>query len=214
VVGTLHAFPRGSYLRNLQTVGGKWLRPVPWCSDYCFEYGYPYFCLCRPLGFYIGAIYHFVEPRLCQAKFYVIGDKAPPEVIALASETVIITGLQPDIRPYFDSVELSIAPLRFGAGVKGKVNQSMGFGVPVVATSIGVAGMSLMDREDILIADNPNDFAQALIELDESEELWNRVSENVTEKTRALYSSEVAQEQLSSSLQRRSHSAFRSREQF
>ena len=64
--------------------------------------------------------------------------------------------------------------MRFGAGVKGKINQSMAFGVPVVATSLAVEGMELTDREDILVADEPEDFARALIELYESKELWNR----------------------------------------
>ncbi len=89
------------------------------------------------------------------------------------------------MRPFFDSVKLSVAPLRFGAGVKGKINQSMAFGVPVVATSVAVDGIELRDREEILVADEPEDFAKALIELYESEELWNRLSENGLTKTRA-----------------------------
>jgi glycosyltransferase involved in cell wall biosynthesis len=80
--------------------------------------------------------------------------------------------------------------------VKGKINQSMGFGVPVIATSVAVEGTKLRDREDILVADEPEDFAQALIELYESEELWNRLSENGIRKTRVLYSTEAAREKL------------------
>ena len=100
------------------------------------------------------------------------------------------------MRPFFDSVRLSVAPLRFGAGVKGKINQSMAFGVPVVATSLGVEGTELRDREDIMVVDQPEDFARALIELYESEELWNRLSENGIRKTRALYSVDAARENL------------------
>src|SRR4029453_12733513 len=95
------------------------------------------------------------------------------------------SGLQRGVRHFFESVKLSVAPLRFGAGIKGKINQSMGFGVPVVATSLAVDGMPLTNRKDILVADEPQDFAHALIELYESEELWNRLSENGTRKTRA-----------------------------
>ena len=117
-------------------------------------------------------------------------------MIALASENIVVTGLQRDVRPYFDNVKLSIAPLRWGAGVKGKINQSMGLGVPVVATSLAVEGMALTDHEDVLVADEPGDFARALIELYESEELWNRLSENGIRKTRALYSIDAARERL------------------
>jgi glycosyltransferase involved in cell wall biosynthesis len=147
--------------------------------------------------FFVERVYPLVSKRLRDAKFYIVGDKAPPEVVALATEKIIVTGLQKDVRPFFENVKLSVAPLRFGAGVKGKVNQSMGFGVPVVATSLAVEGMGLIDREDVLVADTPEDFAGALIELYESEELWNGLSENGVKKTRALYSVEAARERLS-----------------
>ena len=123
-------------------------------------------------------IYPLVSEHLRDAKFYIIGDKPPPEIVALATERIVVAGLQKDVRPFFDSVKLSVAPLRFGAGVKGKINQSMAFGVPVVATSLAVEGMGLTDREDILVADKPEDFARALIELYESKELWTQLSEN------------------------------------
>src|SRR5207302_7150462 len=108
-------------------------------------------------------------------QFLYNGQQAPSEVVALATDNVIVAGLQPDVRPFFESVKLSVAPLRYGAGIKGKINLSMGFGVPVVATSLAVEGIALTDREDILIADEPEDFARAIIELYESEELWNRL---------------------------------------
>ena len=146
--------------------------------------------------FFVQEIYPLVSEHLPDAKFYIIGDKAPPEIVALATERIIVAGWQRDVRPFFDSAKLSVAPLRFGAGIKGKINQSMGFGVPVIATSLAVEGMGLSDREDILVADRPEDFAQALVELYESEKLWNRISENGIEKTRSVYSPEAAREKL------------------
>ena len=146
--------------------------------------------------FFLRKIYPIVSSRLPEAKFYIIGDKPPPEIVALATERVVVAGLQRDARPFFDSVKLSIAPLRFGAGVKGKINQSMALGVPVVATSVAAEGMELKDREDVLLADEPEEFAQALIEVYESEELWNRISENGIRKTHALYSADAARKKL------------------
>ena len=146
--------------------------------------------------FFAREIYPLVKPELATSKFFIIGDKAPPEVIALADENVIVTGLVPDARPYFDNVKLSIAPLRYGAGVKGKVNQSMGLGVPVVATSIAVEGMGLTNREDVLIADDPKSFARALLEVYSSSELWDRISEAGVRKTEAMFSRATAERQL------------------
>ncbi|MGH7983771.1 MAG: glycosyltransferase [Candidatus Udaeobacter sp.] len=146
--------------------------------------------------FFLQKIYPMVRERLREAKFYIIGDKTPPEIGALAGERIVITGLQRDVRPFFESVRLSVAPLRFGAGVKGKINQSMAWGVPVVATSVAVEGMELTFGEDVLVADEPEEFARALVTLYESAELWNRLSQNGIEKSRLLYSAEVARERL------------------
>jgi GT2 family glycosyltransferase/glycosyltransferase involved in cell wall biosynthesis len=146
--------------------------------------------------FFAQEILPLVWQELKTEKFYIIGDKAPPSVLALADERVVVTGLVPDARFYFDTVKLSVAPLRYGAGVKGKINQSMGFGVPVVATSIAVEGMGLADRENVLVADSPQDFAKALIELYSSSSLWERLSDAGIVKTRALYSRVAAEKQL------------------
>jgi len=146
--------------------------------------------------FFLKKIYPLIGGYLGNAKFYIIGDKVPPEIVALANEKIIVAGLQRDVQPFFDSVRLSVAPVRFGAGVKGKINQSMAFGVPVVATSVGVEGTGLRDREEILVANEPEDFAKALIELYQNEQLWNRISENGLNKTRALYSTDAARKKL------------------
>jgi glycosyltransferase involved in cell wall biosynthesis len=170
--------------------------PFPLRRDWLFIGGFQHPPNIDAVLFFLEQIYPLISERLGDAKFYIIGDKAPPEIVALANEKIIVAGLQRDVRPFFDSVRLSVAPLRFGAGVKGKINQSMAFGVPVVATSLAVEGTELRDREDILVADEPEDFAQALIELYESEELWNRLSENGIKKTRVSYSTEAARKKL------------------
>ena len=164
--------------------------------DFLFIGGFQHTPNTDAVLFFLKEIYPLVKDRLHQAKFYIIGDKPPPEVVALAGKGIVITGLQKDVRPFFESVRLSVAPLRFGAGVKGKINQSMAWGVPVVATSVAVEGMELTFGEDVLVADEPEEFARALVTLYESPELWTRLSQNAIEKTRSLYSAEAARERL------------------
>ena len=164
--------------------------------DFLFIGGFQHTPNIDAVVYFVREIYPLVKPQLRDAKFYIIGDKAPPSVVALGSENVIVAGLQADVRPYFESVKLSVAPLRWGAGVKGKINQSMGFGVPVIATSVAAEGMGLTHGEDILVADDPENFAKALLELYNSEDLWNRLSKNGIKKTKLLYSKEVARKQL------------------
>src|SRR5213079_1983130 len=165
-------------------------------NDFLFIGGFQHKPNIDAVLFFARDILPIVQARLPDAKFYIIGDKAPPAVVALASENIIVTGLQPNVRPFFDSVKLSVAPLRYGAGVKGKINQSMAFGVPVVATSLAIEGMGLVDGEDIVVADEPKEFGRALIELYQSEELWTRLSENGIRKTRALYSPDAARKKI------------------
>jgi GT2 family glycosyltransferase len=172
------------------------LTPFALRHDWLFIGGFQHRPNIDAVLFFVEKIYPLVRDRLPEAKFYIIGDKAPPEIVALASERIIVAGLQRDVRSFFDSVRLSVAPLRFGAGIKGKINQSMAFGVPVVASTVAVEGMNLTDHEHVLIADDPQDFARALIELYESEELWERLSQNGINKTQELYSADAAREKL------------------
>jgi O-antigen biosynthesis protein len=89
-----------------------------------------------------------------------------------------------------------VAPLRYGAGVKGKVNQSMAFGVPVVATPVAVEGMDLQHRINVLVADNPKAFGDAVVELYQSEELWQKIAKNGIQRTIESFSVEAARKQL------------------
>ncbi len=180
---------------NIVDVAGS-IAPFALRQDWLFIGGFQHRPNIDAVLFFVEKIYPFVCDRLPDAKFYIIGDKAPPEIVALACDGIIVAGLQRDVRSFFGSVRLSVAPLRFGAGIKGKINQSMAFGVPVVATSIAVEGMNLTDHKDVLVADEPQDFARALIELYESEQLWTRLSQNGVNKTQELYSADAAREKL------------------
>ncbi len=137
-------------------------------------------------------IFPRVLNRLPDAVFQVIGPDAPPEVLELASPSIQVLGYIPDVRPLFDRARVSVAPLRFGAGVKGKVNQSMALGVPTVLTSIAAEGMYLVHEENALIADDPDRFADEVVRLWTSRELWERVSAQGRESIREHFSVEAA----------------------
>ena len=72
-----------------------------------------------------------------------------------------VLGHVPDVRPWFESLRLTIAPLRYGAGTKGKVATSLAAGVPCVATPIAAEGMALADA-GVIVADSAGDFAEAI----------------------------------------------------
>ncbi|CAF2120977.1 unnamed protein product [Rotaria magnacalcarata] len=81
-----------------------------------------------------------------------------------------------DLQHMYSKTRVAIAPLRVGAGVKGKINQAMKLGVPIVATPIAVEGMNVNDGQDCLVADSPRDFARSIISLFQDCHLWERLS--------------------------------------
>jgi GT2 family glycosyltransferase/glycosyltransferase involved in cell wall biosynthesis len=133
-----------------------------------------------------------VRERLPGVTTYIVGSKVPPPIEALAAPDLVITGYVPDVAPYFTGCRISIAPLRYGAGVKGKVNLAMSYGLPVVATTPSVEGMHLREDEDVLVADDAAGFADAIVRLYRDEGLWNRLAANGRENIERHFSRAVA----------------------
>jgi len=123
---------------------------------------------------------------------YIVGSKVPANVRALAAEDFVVTGYVPDVTPYFTGCRVSIAPLRYGAGVKGKINLAMSYGMPVVATTPSIEGMFLVPEQDVLVADDAKAFADAIVRVYNDEALWERLAAGGRENIRAHFSRDVA----------------------
>ncbi len=152
--------------------------------------------------FFAVEILPLVRRRLPGVRFHVVGSDPPREVRALESDDVLVHGFVQDLEPLLRTCRVSVAPLRWGAGVKGKINLSMSRGLPVVATSLAAEGMSLTPGEDVLTADDPEGFAAAVAALHTDEALWNRLSANGRENVRTHFSVEAAREALARVLER------------
>ena len=137
-----------------------------------------------------------ILPRVLEAipelRLHVIGSKVTDAIRAVASEHVIVHGFVDDIGPAMDGARISVAPLRYGAGVKGKVNMAMSYGLPVVATSMAVEGMHVQSGIEVLIADSAEAYADAVIKLYNDEALWKRLSANGLDNVRTHFSFEAA----------------------
>lgn len=130
------------------------------------------------INYFVDGVYPLVRREITDMRFYIIGHNPPDSIKSLGCSDVVVTGHVPDLALYFNNCRLSVAPLRFGAGVKGKVLTSMSYGVPVVGSSIAAEGLHLIDGRDVLVADNPDDFCKAVVTLYQEEMLWNAISEN------------------------------------
>ncbi|WP_310992336.1 glycosyltransferase [Aequorivita marina] len=113
-------------------------------------------------------------------KIDIIGSYAPQEILDLNSENFRVLGFVEDISEFFNKAKLFVAPLAFGAGIKGKIGQSLEFGLPLITTEIGAEGFDFSPYEDHMIAsmDDPIDFAEKIIALYNDEKLWRQVSNN------------------------------------
>ena len=146
--------------------------------DIVFVGGYNHAPNVDAVRHFVAEIMPLIRIRLPNVNFYVVGSNPPIEIQALASEDVIIKGFVDDLPLLLDKLRVSIAPLRYGAGIKGKIGTSMAVGLPVVATSLAAEGMSLTNGENILVADGAEHFADAVMRLYQDELLWNHISNN------------------------------------
>ncbi len=127
---------------------------------------------------YAREVHPRVQAALPDVVFHVIGSEVTPAVQALAGTGLVVHGFVEDIAPMMDGCRIALAPLRYGAGVKGKVNMAMSYGLPVVATPMAVEGMHVTAGEDVLVTADADAFADAVITLYGDEALWNRLSRN------------------------------------
>ena len=149
---------------------------------------------------FVREILPLVNRVLPELKLIVVGGKLPAEILQLASANVEILGFVPDIEPLLAQAKLSVAPLRYGAGVKGKVNMSMAHGLPVIATHAAIEGMHCQHGFDVLIADDPQIFAEQIVRAYSDAALWLSLSNAGLENVQQHFSIEVARAAVRSAL--------------
>jgi len=101
-----------------------------------------------------------------------LGAEPPADVRALAGPRVRVPGFIHDVSDYFRSARMFVAPIRFGAGVKGKIGQALSYGVPVITTPVGAEGFAFVHEESALIAEDTAAFAEQICRLWTDRDLW------------------------------------------
>ncbi|MDX6596824.1 MAG: hypothetical protein QOE87_711, partial [Gaiellales bacterium] len=131
------------------------------------------------------------------ARLTIAGFRPTGEVKELAGPRVEVVGQVPAMGPLLDAHRISVAPLRFGAGIKGKVCEALAAGLPVVTTSVGTEGMDLAPGDEVLLeADAPEAYAAAVVRLLRDDALWSRLAEGGRGYVEARLSSRAAAERL------------------
>ena len=150
------------------------------------------------LRWFVSEVWPLVLQALPQCRFSIVGPDLPPEALAGVPGRVEALGHVSDVGPWFESLRLSVAPIRFGAGAKGKVASSLAAGVPCVGTSIALEGMRL--DAGVIASDAPVEMAAAIVRLHEDPALWTRTSAAALAAARDRFSHERWQERLAATL--------------
>jgi glycosyltransferase involved in cell wall biosynthesis len=145
-------------------------------------------------------VWPLLHERLPDLKWYIVGSNPPDQIRALSREHIIVTGYIPDIGQFLRHTRVAVAPLRYGAGMKGKIAVSMAQGLPTVTTEIGAEGMGLVNGREILIARNPNDFCSAIEKLYNDEHLWKKISDAGREHLQERFGDTTVYERLKEAL--------------
>ena len=117
-----------------------------------------------------------VWERFPRVPVMLLGNNPPESVRSLASDLVTVPGFIADVSSYFEEARIFVAPLRYGAGMKGKVGQALSFGLPIVTTTVGAEGFNFANRSNCLIADDAESFADAICEVYDDPALWHTLS--------------------------------------
>ena len=147
--------------------------------------------------YFAESIFPIIKRQIPEISFKVIGANPPEEIRRLASIPGIeILGFVKDLEPIFANIRLTVAPIRYGAGIKGKIGTSLCYGVPCVATPMAVEGMGLTPGLNVLIAESSEAFANVMCDVYQNAELWKLISSEGHKFALANYSVGVITERV------------------
>jgi len=145
---------------------------------------------------FVNDVWPLIHQQLPDLRFHLIGSKAPDRVRALSGDGVVFHGFVETLQPFLSNCRLAVAPLRYGAGVKGKVNMSMAHGQPVVATPAAVEGLFAEHERELLVAEDAESFANEVVRLYQDEDLWNHLSAASIKNVEEHFSLQTARKSL------------------
>ncbi|MCH7549565.1 MAG: glycosyltransferase, partial [Candidatus Krumholzibacteriota bacterium] len=148
------------------------------------------------------AIVYFVRHILplleeSDARITVVGGELPREVASIGTHArVHVVGKVEDVTPYLARATCIVIPMRFGGGLRVRVLESMAAGLPVICTSVAIAGMDFEPGRDFLLADDAASFAGEIVRLLEDTDLARTLAQNARRQVRARYGRAVQRERL------------------
>jgi glycosyltransferase involved in cell wall biosynthesis len=151
--------------------------------------------------FFVREVLPLIRQKESAATLSIVGRAPTPAVRQLAAEPgVTVTGRVDDVRPYMDDAAVYIVPLRIGGGTRLKIFEAMSMAKAVVSTTVGAEGLPVTSGRDVMIADEPARFAQAVVHLIRDQDLRRRIESAARELVVAKYDWAAVAEDFESAL--------------
>jgi glycosyltransferase involved in cell wall biosynthesis len=150
------------------------------------------------VDFFIEKIWPLIKYKVPEATIDFAGGR-PTQILrnqAVEDKSVHVLGFVPDIRPIVEGASVFIAPIRIGSGTKIKVLNAMAQAKPVVATTIAAEGIDVTRGENILIADDPEEFAEKVLYLLRNEEIARKMGKRARELVEEKYNWDLIAENI------------------
>ncbi|MGH9762267.1 MAG: glycosyltransferase, partial [Blastocatellia bacterium] len=117
--------------------------------------------------YFADAILPRIAATIKDVSLTVVGRNPTPRLLALSRSNarIHVTGGVPDVRPYIARAACFVVPIRIGGGTRLKIFEAMAMGKPVVSTSVGAEGLPVSNAVHLLLADDPQIFADRVIQV-------------------------------------------------
>lgn len=139
------------------------------------------------IKFFVAEVMPRIRERFAQVSLTVVGRNPFPSLLELSARdpSIIVTGRVDDVRPYIERAAAYVVPIRIGGGTRLKIYEAMAMEKPVISTTIGAEGLPVRDGVELLLADDPQSFADAVVRVLEdramARELGMRAAKTVRE---------------------------------
>ncbi|HLZ29325.1 MAG TPA: glycosyltransferase family 4 protein [Chloroflexota bacterium] len=153
-------------------------------------------------GWLVDEVLPIVWRRRPDVHVYLVGRSPAPEILARRGPRIHVTGEVPSIAPYLRASVAALVPLRWESGTRFKILEAFACRTPVVSTTLGAEGLAVEHGRHLLLADDPVDFASAILSLVETPALRERLVEPAYDLVRAEYDLSSAERQINAILAR------------
>jgi len=150
--------------------------------------------------FFVADVMPLLRKALPGVRFVVYGSNLPKEIEEMEDEDVVAGGWVEDVAEVFDTCRLFVVPLKSGAGIKGKVLGALAHGVPSVVSPVAMEGVGAAEGVDLLVADKPQQWVEAIASLYNDQEKWEAMSRAAQDLARRRYSFAAGRELMKAAL--------------